>query len=40
MANEIQQPKAYDLVGNPILVGGIGSGFEATMQYRVHYGHD
>ena len=40
MANEIQQPKPYDLVGNPILVGGIGSGFEATLQYRIHEGHD
>jgi LysM repeat protein len=40
MANEIQQPKPFDLVGNPILVGGIGSGFEATLQYRVHDGHD
>ena len=40
MANEIQQPRPYDLVGNPILVGGIGSGFEATLQYRVHDGHD
>jgi len=40
MANEIQQPEAYDLVGNPILIGGIGSGFEATLQYRVHDGHD
>jgi nucleoid-associated protein YgaU len=39
MANEIQQPKPFDLVGNPILVGGIGSGFEATLQYRVHDGH-
>jgi len=40
MANEIQQPKPFDLVGNPILVGGIGSGFEATLQFRVHDGHD
>ena len=40
MANEIQQPRRYDLVGNPILVGGIGSGFEATLQYRIHEGHD
>jgi hypothetical protein len=40
MANEIQQPRRYDLVGNPILVGGIGSGFEATLQYRIHDGHD
>lgn len=40
MANEIQQPKPYDLVGNPVLVAGIGTGFEATLQYRVHDGHD
>jgi hypothetical protein len=40
MANEIQQPRRYDLVGNPILVGGVGSGFEATLQYRIHDGHD
>src|SRR5215207_984467 len=40
MANEIQQPKPFDLVGDPILVGGIGSGFEATLQFRVHDGHD
>jgi hypothetical protein len=40
MANEIQQPKPFDLVGNPILVGGIGQGFEATLQYCVHDGHD
>ena len=40
MANEIQQPKPFDLVGNPVLIGGIGSGFEAILQYRVHDGHD
>jgi Immunoglobulin-like domain of bacterial spore germination/LysM domain len=40
MANEIQQPKPYDLVGNPVLVGGIGQGFEATLNYRIHDGHD
>lgn len=40
MANEIQQPRPFDLVGNPILVGGIGQGFEATLQYRIHDGHD
>lgn len=40
MANAIQQPRPYDLVGNPVLVAGIGSGFEATLQYRIHDGHD
>jgi hypothetical protein len=28
MAIEIQQPRQYDLVGNPILIGGIGTGFD------------
>ncbi|WP_421724306.1 Gmad2 immunoglobulin-like domain-containing protein [Bauldia sp.] len=40
MTNIIQQPAPYDLVGNPVLIGGIGQGFEATLQYRVHDGHD
>ena len=39
MANEIQQPKPFDLVGNPILVGGIGSG-RSHSSIRVHDGHD
>lgn len=38
--NEIQQPRPFDLVGNPVLVAGIATGFEATVQYRVHDGHD
>lgn len=40
MANEILQPRPYDLVGSPLLIGGIGNGFEATLQYRIHEGHD
>lgn len=40
IVNEIQQPKPFDLVGNPIQVGGVGTGFEATLQYRIHDGHD
>jgi len=40
MPNDILQPRPYDLVGNPILIGGLGQGFEATLQYRVHDGHD
>ena len=40
MTNRIDQPQAFDLVGNPILVGGVGTGFEATLNYRVHEGHD
>lgn len=40
MANSIQQPAPYDLVGDPLLVGGVGNGFEATLQWRVHDGHD
>jgi len=40
MTNRIQQPRRLDVVGNPILVGGIGTGFEAVLQYRVSEGHD
>jgi LysM repeat protein len=40
MTNRIDQPRQFDLVGNPILVGGVGTGFEATLNYRVHEGHD
>ncbi len=40
MTIRIDQPHAFDLVGNPILVGGVGVGFEATLNYRVHEGHD
>ena len=40
MTIRIDQPRAFDLVGTPILVGGIGTGFEATLNYRVHEGHD
>ena len=40
MTNIIQQPKPFDLVGDPVLIGGIGQGFEATLNWRVHDGHD
>lgn len=38
--NIIQQPQPFDLVGDPVLIAGIGSGFEATLNWRVHDGHD
>ena len=40
MTNRIDQPREFDIVGDPILVGGFGSAFEATLSYRVHEGHD
>jgi hypothetical protein len=40
ITNEIQQPAPYDLVGNPVLIAGIGMGFETVLQYRIHEGHD
>ncbi|HWI03885.1 MAG TPA: Gmad2 immunoglobulin-like domain-containing protein [Acidimicrobiales bacterium] len=40
MTIRVDQPRAFDLVGNPIHIGGIGTGFEATLNYRVHEGHD
>lgn len=29
-----------DLVGDPVLIAGIATGFEAVVSYRVHDGHD
>lgn len=40
MTIRIDQPRQFDLVGNPVLVGGVGTGFEATLSFRVHDGHD
>ena len=40
VTNRIDQPRDHDLVGNLILIGGVGTGFEATLSYRVHEGHD
>ncbi|MGI8809850.1 MAG: Gmad2 immunoglobulin-like domain-containing protein [Acidimicrobiales bacterium] len=40
MTIRIDQPQAFDLVGNPIFIGGVGVGFEANLNYRVHDGHD
>jgi nucleoid-associated protein YgaU len=36
----MDQPRPFDLVGSPVLIAGIGSGFEATISFRVHDGHD
>jgi len=40
MTIRIDQPRPFDLVGDPILIGGVGTGFEATLNYRIHEGHD
>ena len=40
MPIRLDQPRRWDLVGTPILIGGIGTGFEATINFRVHEGHD
>ncbi len=40
MAIRLDMPREFDLVGSPILIGGIGTGFEATINFRVHDGHD
>ncbi|MEU1075436.1 MULTISPECIES: Gmad2 immunoglobulin-like domain-containing protein [unclassified Streptomyces] len=39
MTNRVDQPRPLDLVGNPIHVGGVATGFEATLEYRVSDGH-
>lgn len=40
MALRMDQPRRFDLVGDPLMIAGIGTGFEATFGYRVHEGHD
>jgi LysM repeat protein len=40
MTNIIQQPAPFDIVGDPVLIAGTGQGFEATLNWRVHEGHD
>ena len=40
MTIRMDQPRRFDLVGNPVMIAGIGTGFEATINYRVHDGHD
>ncbi len=40
MINEIQQPKPFDIVGDPVQFAGLARGFEAVVNWRVHDGHD
>ena len=40
MSIRMDQPRPFDLVGSPVMIAGIGSGFEANISYRVHDGHD
>ncbi|MGI9097438.1 MAG: Gmad2 immunoglobulin-like domain-containing protein, partial [Solirubrobacteraceae bacterium] len=40
MSIRLDQPREFDLVGSPVLIGGIGTGFEATINFRIHDGHD
>ena len=38
--NQVQQPQPFDLVGDPVRISGLGQGFEAVLNWRVHDGHD
>lgn len=38
--NQIQQPQPFDVVGDPVRIAGVGQGFEAVLNWRVHDGHD
>jgi nucleoid-associated protein YgaU len=40
MSIRMDQPRPFDLVGSPVMIAGIGTGFEATINFRVHEGHD
>lgn len=35
---DVQQPRPFDIVGSPIHVGGLGTGYEATLRARVRDG--
>lgn len=39
MTTRIDQPRKLDLVGDPIHVGGMATGHEATVHYRISAGH-
>ncbi|MCR5860014.1 Gmad2 immunoglobulin-like domain-containing protein [Mesorhizobium sp. J428] len=38
--NQVQQPQPFDLVGDPVRISGLGQGFEAVLNWRIHDGHD
>jgi hypothetical protein len=40
MTIRIDQPRSMDVVGDPVLVAGVATGFEAVVSYRIHEGHD
>ncbi len=40
MSIRLDMPREFDLVGSPVQIGGIGTGFEATINYRITEGHD
>ena len=40
MTIRLDMPREFDVVGSPVLIGGVGTGFEATINYRIHDGHD
>lgn len=37
---EIQQPRPFDLIGDPIQVAGLSVTFEANIQWELNEGHD
>ncbi len=40
MSIRVDSPRSLDVVGNPVRISGVGNGFEATLNYRIHEGHD
>ncbi|KGN32929.1 peptigoglycan-binding protein LysM [Knoellia sinensis KCTC 19936] len=41
MSIDIQQPRAYDIVGDTVQIAGVaGEAFEANFSYRITEGHD
>ena len=40
MPARVDQPQPFDLVGDELLIAGVGHGFEGTLLWRVGEGHD
>ena len=40
MPARVDMPQPFDLVGEDLRIGGVGHGFESTLDWRVGEGHD
>lgn len=40
LESALNNPRAFELLGNSNLIGGLGTALESTLNYRVHGGRD